>query len=219
VRPVNVATTPFRNERAPAVAMGTAAVLLLLVTIVHARTVVVLTHPGGTPLHRRVAALEADAQSMRNEAASVRKLPTPDKATLAQWAAIKELVDRRCFSWTRLLSQLEALLPPEVRLTSIAPNVTKGRIELRVVAVARPADAGLLLIDTLETRGPFAEVYPTGTTDVAGGTRIEYTMRYADNPARAVAEPQQPAPAAVARPQPRRAGPPDADAPPAPGAP
>jgi hypothetical protein len=200
VRPLNLATEPFRNQRGPALAFVAAGLLVGLITIVHGRVLFRLLQPGGTDVHRRVAALDGELARLQQLVAEDRKTPPPDKAQLERWVAIKDLVDRRTFSWTRLLAHFEELLPIQVRLVSIAPTVKNGRAEIKVSAIARPANAGLELIDVLQGRGPFAEVYPVGVTDRPTGAAFEYTMTYR--------EPLDPRPAPAAQPVAQQTPPP-----------
>jgi hypothetical protein len=98
---------------------------------------------------------------------------------LAEWDVLKDLVDRRTFSWTGLFARLEQVLPREVRLVSIAPEVERGQVTLEIVAVARPPKAGLGLVGVLEGRGEFEDVYPESVAEKEGGTaEFHYTMRY-----------------------------------------
>jgi hypothetical protein len=79
----------------------------------------------------------------------------------------------------RPLRALEQVLPREVRLLSIAPEVEHGQVLLEIGAVARPAQAGLGLVGLLERRGEFEDVYPVSVSEQEGGAaEFHYTMRY-----------------------------------------
>ena len=178
MRPLNFSSQPFRNEALPAVVFGAASVLLIAVTIYHALAVRSLLPERTSKVHQEVATLEAELERLRTEALGL-KAPPPDGRVLAEWSVLKDLVDRRTFSWTGLFARLEQVLPREVRLVSIAPDVTKGEVLLEVVAVARPPQAGLSLVGVLEGRGEFEDVYPVSVSEQEGGTaEFRYTMRY-----------------------------------------
>jgi hypothetical protein len=178
VRPLNFASQPSRNETLPAVLFGAASVLLVAVTAYHAIVVRSLLPERTSKLHKEVAALEAEIERLQTEVRGM-KAPTPDKGLLAEWGALKELVDRRTFSWTGLFARLEQVLPREVRLVSIAPDVKGGQVVLAITAVARPPQAGLGLVGALEGRGEFEDVYPVSVYEKEGGTaEFSYTMRY-----------------------------------------
>jgi hypothetical protein len=178
VRPLNFSSQPFRNEALPAVLFAAASALLIGITIYHAFAVRGLLPERTSKVHKEVATLEAELDRLRTEARSL-KAPPPDGRVLAEWAVLKELVDRRTFSWTGLFARLEQVLPRDVRLVSIAPGVKEGQVQLEVVAVARPPQAGLSLVGMLESRGEFEDVYPVSVTEKDGGTaEFRYTMRY-----------------------------------------
>ena len=141
MRPLNLASQPFRNERLPALLLGVAALGVLALTAEHALLLRQLL-PGRTSgVRQEAAALEAESARLRAETRSQRS-NRPDPAGMTEWALIKDLVDRRAFSWTLLFAHLESVLPDGVHLTSIGPSVRKGELLLDVLAVARtPEDA------------------------------------------------------------------------------
>jgi hypothetical protein len=232
VRPLNLASQPFRNETLPALVFAVGSVMLVALTIQHALVIRSLLPARTSKLHREVASLEAEAERLRTEARSFTA-PKPDGKVVAEWGVLKDLVDRRTFSWTVLFSRLEQVLPREVRLISIAPDVAEGQVTLDVVALARPSQAGLSLVGLLEQREEFEDVYPKSVSEQeGGGAEFHYTMRYlpaaavamaAATPAEAVAAPAQaetiPAQPQAAAPQPSPAPPSRRDAAPAVGEP
>jgi hypothetical protein len=223
MRPLNFASQPFRNQALPALLFGIAAAILVAVTIEHAFVLRGLMPARTSKLHKEVAGLEAELDRLATEGRSL-KAPPPDKGVLAEWGVLKDLVDRRTFSWTGLFARLEGVLPREVRLLSIAPDVERGQVVLEIAAVARPPQAGLGLVGLLEGRGEFEDVYPVSVSEQEGGTaEFHYTMRYLPGVADEAA--LVPAAASEARddgvdPQPDpTAAPAPAAASPAPGAP
>jgi len=214
VRPLNLASRPFRNETLPAVLFGAASVLLLALTAYHAFVVRGLLPARTSTLHKEVAALEAEAERLRAEGRAMKGAPTPEGRVIAEWSVLKDLVDRRTFSWTGLFARLEQVLPREVRLVEIAPDVERGQVSLDITAVARPAQVGLGLVGVLEGREEFEDVYPESVADQEGGAaEFHYTMRYL--PGRAGDLDVAPAATADAE-QPAAGAEPEASAPPAP---
>jgi cell division protein FtsB len=171
----NLASRPFRNERLPSTLFGAAFVLLLVFTARHALELRRLP-ARSTSLHREVASLEAESSRLREEARRLRG-PKPDAATVAQWALLKDLIDKRAFSWTRLLGRLESVLPDGVRLVAIDPSVKKGEMRVELSAVCRTAQDSLTLVKVLEASDEFEDVYPVSDTGGEGG-ESKYTMRY-----------------------------------------
>jgi Tfp pilus assembly protein PilN len=173
VRALNLAQRPFRNERLAAFLFATAAAVLIGLTAWHAVVIRNLLPARTSERHREVAALEAELAKLREEARTL-KTETPPAATLTQWNQVKELVDRRAFSWTGLFARLEQLIPQGVRLTSISPTVRKGEVDLGVEATVRSREAGWEFVRVLEGGGDFYDVYPTSEN----GNEFRYAMRY-----------------------------------------
>jgi hypothetical protein len=180
VRRLNLATQPFRNETLPAVLLALAAVLLLGLTIRHAFAIRGLMPDRLSAGHRQAAELEAEAARLRAEAGAQR-VERPDAKMVTQWALLKELVDRRAFSWTGLFGVLEEALPPGVRLLTISPSVEKGTVKLDVTAATRSYEAGLEMIRVMEDRPEFADVLPLSRSD-EDDARFHYRMRYLPPP-------------------------------------
>ena len=179
--PLNLASEPFRNERLPALALALATGLLLIVTLVHAVAIWRLL-PGRTSArHQEVAALEAELLLLRKQAQEARPAK-PEPAVLAQWALVRDLVDKRTFSWTELCSRLEEVLPPGVRLVAIAPTAKGGEISLELDAVARTAEEGIGFVRVLQERSEFDDVYPRSSDRREQGIGFRYAMRYKPQP-------------------------------------
>lgn len=174
---LNLATHPLRNERLPALVVTLALVVLVGVSVEHALVVRRLLPSRTSALHRRVADLEAEAARLRKEAAGLRG-PRPDAASVKQWGLLKELVDRRAFSWTELFARLEEVQPPGVRLLSITPNVREGDLRLELKAVARTAEEGFDFLRALQQQRDFPEATLLSVDDAVGGTDLTYETRY-----------------------------------------
>ncbi len=176
--PLNLATRPAANERLGALLFAIAATLLVIATVVHALGVARLASTAATSLDEEVARLTTEREALREKDRVLRALKV-DKAAIERWGAVKGLVDQRAFSWTGLLSQLEAALPKDVRLKSIAPEFRKGRYTLSLEAVARNASDAVPLVKTLEDRPELEDVFLVqigeGSTDVS--CRYEMTYR------------------------------------------
>jgi len=208
VKALNLAQHPFRNERLGATAFAAAAAVLGGVTLWHAVVIRQLLPARTSERHEEVAALEAEATRLAGEARNL-KTEAPPGPTLAQWNLVKDLVDRRVFSWTGLFARLEQVIPDGVRLTAVSPSVVKGQVELDVEAAVRSREAGWEFVRVLEAGGDFHGVYPKREH----GDQFTYVIRYRPqkSPARtgplppaspaaeiAVEEPE-PVPAAEAR--------------------
>ncbi len=66
------------------------------------------------------------------------------------------LIDKQAFSWTKLLSNLEAALPPHVSISSVQHNFKDSTIKLQgSVMTLRDLD---VMVDSLESHEAFARV-------------------------------------------------------------
>ena len=214
MRSLNLAAQPFRNERLGEALFALGAALLLGLTAWHAAVIRDLLPARTSALHREVAALETEIESLRKEASS-KRTETPARVVLDEWMLLKDLVDRRSFSWTALFATLEEVIPDDVRLVSIAPTVSKGEVEISLRATVREPAAGWEFVRALEAREEFFDVYPTSETD----RDFNYQMRYRPrpestrSPAAPVSADAEPAEDASPAPEVAEVGPP---APPAP---
>jgi hypothetical protein len=178
MKPLNLAARPFRNERLGEALFALAAAVLLGLTAWHAVVIRDLLPARTSALHREVAALEAEIDSLRREA-SGKRTETPPKPVLDEWTLLKELVDRRAFSWTALFAILEEVIPDDVRLLTITPVVAKGQVEVAITATVRDPAAGWEFVRALEAREEFFDVYPISESD----REFRYQMRYRPRPA------------------------------------
>lgn len=175
---LNLASRPFRNRRLPRFAAAALALAALLLTALHG---LMLSRLHAAPARQRqaeVAALEAELRELR-AAQSRLALPEVSRATAARWEAVREVVDRRAFSWTLLLSRLEAALPRDVRLVSVAPSAAEGRLFVQVSAEAETIEAGFALVARLEECPEFADVRPSSIVDGdQGQVEMQYRLQY-----------------------------------------
>jgi Tfp pilus assembly protein PilN len=174
---LNLASRPFRNETLPTMIVTMVALVAVTGTLAHGLVIRRLRSASASAQQREAAELEAETARLQAEARDLRP-PRLSKDTLAEWAAIKDLVDRRNFSWTGLFAHLEAVLPRDIRLQSITPRVRRGRLGLDLEATARSTEAGLDFMRVLEAADAFSDVYPPQVEPSAEGGRFRYSMTY-----------------------------------------
>ena len=194
MRPLNLATEPFRNERLPVLALAVAAFAVMVLTVQHALILRELLPERTSGARREAAALDAESTRLRAEARGPRT-PRPEPAGLAEWGLIKDLVDRRAFSWTLLFAHLEAVLPDGVHLVTIGPRVRKGEVLIDVAAVARTPEDAREFVRRLEGREEFDDVYLLEEGDRG---EVRFTMKYRPALSRALPAPVAAAAAAPA---------------------
>jgi Tfp pilus assembly protein PilN len=178
---LNLASRPSRNELLPSLLFYLAVAAALGVTVKHGLVLRRLLPDKTSALHARVTSLQTEAARLRSEGAALRG-PAPEPAVVARWSELKDLVDRRTFSWTRLLARLERVVPQGVRVTAILPSVRGGRIELEITAQAQSTDAGFELLKRLQARPEFEDPMPVAVTESGregeGAKEFRLKMRY-----------------------------------------
>jgi Tfp pilus assembly protein PilN len=176
-RPLNLATRPLRNERLPTAILAVACLVLVGLTVRHAFAVRDLLPERTAAVDGELVALEQEVARLRAEFRELQtRSATPE--ALEEWAVVRGLVDRRAFSWSELLAHLEEVVPPNVRLTSIAPAGEEGQVELTVQAVARSVDDGLAFLEALQRKDVFQDPFLTSVNEVNDEIDVPYTMTY-----------------------------------------
>lgn len=183
---LNLASDPFRNRVLPwtvtaAVACVSLIALIWIVSVSRAT-------------EREAARAEASLRELKGQTSEIREraealkgeMPAEDLRTLE---AAHQLVDRKGFSWSGLLADLEAAVPAGVRVTRIGvrdvvqttPDATLAELNLAVVGRA-PADVTRMIAD-MNRNGVFIA---TPLTQEAAGrqgeTGIEWTLRVSYRP-------------------------------------
>jgi len=180
-RPLNLARRPFRNERLPTLVLLLGCVVLLGLSVRHALAARDLLPERTSGVDGELVALEAEVTRLRAETDRLRTGGAPAEA-LPEWAVVRDLVDRRAFSWSELLGHLEEIVPADVRLVSIAPEGSGGQIDVRVRAIGRTVEDGLELLQALQDREEFREPFLTSVLESNQGIDLSYTMSYAPGP-------------------------------------
>lgn len=153
---INLATRPYveldRVFRQLRIAIGVLALLAVgLVFWLHARSA------QAREQQRQIAAIQAktaalDVERTRNE----QRLRQPaNAAVLQQVDFLNGLFQRKSFSWTAVLMDLEEVLPAGVQVTSIDPQITStGEVNIRM-RVSGPREKSVQLLRNLETSHRF----------------------------------------------------------------
>jgi Tfp pilus assembly protein PilN len=157
---LNLSTRPFYNERGVYIVLGFAGLVLAAVTVFNAWQLVSLS-ARQTAFSAQAAGDEARAAEMRQQALQVRSAVRQDdlEQVLAAAREANVLIDRRTFSWTQLLNQIETTLPPDVMLQSVQPAFTGDRIVVRLSVIGRRIDDIDTFMQRLEKTGSFRELF------------------------------------------------------------
>jgi len=183
----NLSTRPFYNVRIVQIGLGAAALLILGLTLFNvvelqtlgARHAGLLGHVDQA--ERQAAKLRVDADRARR---SVNREELERVAAAAREA--NTLIDRRTFSWTELLNQLEATLPDDVRVQSIQPATDKqGNLTIAMVVFGRRAEDIEQFIERLEATKAFQHMVSSSeTTNTQGLLEVSLEGWYGPRAAR-----------------------------------
>jgi Tfp pilus assembly protein PilN len=161
----NLSTRPFYNERAVRTILGLLLALVAVLTAVSAITAYSLRTRERDLSTEATQALR-EAERFRDETRVMTAQINPKELEAVSDAAAEAngVIAQRTFSWVALLSELEATLPDDVRITSVQPQVDKGRTMVILQVEAMSPEHLAAFMDALEKRGAFHGVLPRDST-------------------------------------------------------
>jgi len=159
--PVNLASQPFRRDRALLVASGAAGVLLavLLAFLISLNS---LESGEAAETRRQIARLESRISALSaeqgREDATLRK---PENAEVLERSVfLNALLYRKGISWTRIFADLEKVVPYNVRIMSIRPSVVgPNQVSLDMTIGSETPLPVIDLLKNLEGSPLFGAVY------------------------------------------------------------
>ena len=142
--PINLAREPFRRDR-PVLAASAAAVALLVASLVvlislalNERHAAQDTRAMLTQVNRQLADVGREQVKFETQMRQPGNEVVLDRSIL-----LNTLIKRKAISWTRIFSDLETVLPPNVRVIAIRPQVNAQDqlfLDMTVSAPARASD-------------------------------------------------------------------------------
>ena len=155
--PINLASQPFRRDRAMLVASAAVAVLLVaslavLITLANADNAQL------ADVRKEVAQLRTQiAAATKQQAEFEAVIRKPENAQVLELSVfLNTLLSRKGISWTRILADLEKTMPPNVKVLNIQPYVTgRNQVVLEPAGGLGEARAG---DPVLQSAGEFRPV-------------------------------------------------------------
>jgi type IV pilus assembly protein PilN len=159
--PVNLASQPFRRDRALLVASGIACVLLtaLLVFLISLNS---LESGQVADARKQIARLELQVRALSAEQAREDAiLRQPENAeVLERSLLLNAMLYRKGISWTRIFADLEKVVPYNVRIMSIRPSVVgPNQISLDMTIGSEAPLPVIDMLKNLEGSPVFGAVY------------------------------------------------------------
>lgn len=201
---INLASQPYEDARQFWLRWGSALAGLGLITLV----LVIVTVTGWFNAHRdhrQIADLRnqiARRDEARREAESFLN-QAANRTTRDQSQFLNQLIERKSFSWTRVLENLEKVMPARVHLVSIEPKLDEdNQLALRMVVAGDSRDRAIELARRMEDSQRFTQTYIDHETSQASTTgdtvQIEIGAIYIPEIAAPPAPAPTPAPAVKA---------------------
>src|SRR5229473_1674646 len=194
---INLATQPYEDARQFWLRWGTALAAVAVLTL----ALLAGTVTGGLNARRdraKIADLRtriAQRDQTRQEAEDFLNRPE-NRATRDESQLINELIEHKAFSWTRVLENLEKVMPPRVHLVSINPELDdQNQLALKMTVAGESRDRAIELERRMEESRRFAEPFITseGPLQAANGSsdteRIEILAIYIPEPLTPAATP------------------------------
>jgi Tfp pilus assembly protein PilN len=156
---LNLATSPLENNRR--FLLGSA---LLGAVALAALAMLSTSAYGNWNANRNVRSEMADLNRKMRDFRGERKeledfFKQPDTMKIMDRAAfLNALIEQRSFPWTKMFTDLERMIPLGVRVVSISPRMTGGRVEVRLNIGAQTDEGKLQLIEALEKSTEFERI-------------------------------------------------------------
>jgi hypothetical protein len=183
--PINLASEPFRRDRALLVGSAALAAVLSLLLIYLVVTIVSERHQAADiriAIDRENVRLQAIAAQQNKLNATLRR---PENAEVLERSLfLNTLIERKAISWTKIFADLEKVMPYNVRLVSVRlPEVdSNNQVLLDMVVGAKDVPPILDLFRRLEGSPEFGNASvqssaPPSQTDPF--FRYHFTVTYA----------------------------------------
>jgi type IV pilus assembly protein PilN len=115
-------------------------------------------------------AMIADRDQIRADAERILNLPE-NRTTRDESQYLNQLIERKAFSWTRVLENLEKVMPPRVHLVSITPQLDEdNELALKMTVAGDSRDRAIELVRRMEESRRFSETRITGENHIESQT-------------------------------------------------
>src|SRR5580693_2280920 len=166
---INLASQPYEDARQFWMRWGTAVGALALLTLL----LLALDIAGWINARRDRAAIAeknamiANRDELRTNAEKILSLPQ-NRSTRDQSQYLNELIERKAFSWTRVLESLEKVMPPRVHVVAIDPSLDdENQLELKMRVAGDSRERAIELARRMEESRRFAQ------TSIVSGTHVQ----------------------------------------------
>lgn len=170
--PINLASQPFRRDRAVVIGLSAVAVLLVITLGILGSIIRMDMHNKRLSARDLAVAQRQLDQVLREQRRVDAELHKPQNAAILERSVLlNDILMRKGISWTRIFSDLEKVLPYNVRINQIRPQVdSKNHIFLQMIVGADSPEPVLDFLAKLEGSDVFGStmvynIVPPSQTD------------------------------------------------------
>lgn len=156
---INLASQPYEDARQFWMRWGTAVGALGLLTLI----LLALDVTGWITARRDRETMSqqrnmiAERDKVRTDAERTLNLPE-NRTTRDESQFLNQLIERKAFSWTRVLENLEKVMPPRVHVVSISPQLNEdNELALKMTVAGDSRDRAIELARRMEESRRFAQ--------------------------------------------------------------
>jgi Tfp pilus assembly protein PilN len=177
---LNLSTQPFRGYRLINIALAAILIVLAVVSVRQALGFIKYSDMARSiRAQEQESRVEADALGKRVAELESRLDRPESTAKLNEIGFLNHLILRKNLSWTKLFRILEEMVPPNVHLTNLTPDIgVNGSVTLRLGVRARSIADVTGFIERLEQSKLFEEVRVTveEKKDALASTDVDLTL-------------------------------------------
>ena len=156
---INLASQPYEDARQFWMRWGTAVGALGLLTLI-LMTMVITGFINARRDRQAISekrALIAQRDQLRTQAQQFLNRPE-NRTTRDDSQFLNQLIERKAFSWTKVLESLERVMPPRVHVVSLSPELDEvNQLALKMVVAGDSRDRAIELARRMEDSKRFAQ--------------------------------------------------------------
>jgi Tfp pilus assembly protein PilN len=156
---INLASQPYEDARQFWMRWGTAVGALGLLTLILMTMVITGFINARRDRHSisEKRALITQRDQLRSQAQQFLNRPE-NRTTRDDSQFLNQLIERKAFSWTKVLESLERVMPPRVHVVSISPQLDEdNQLALKMVVAGDSRDRAIELARRMEESRRFAQ--------------------------------------------------------------
>ena len=175
---INLATQPYEDARQFYLRWGGALGALTLLAIVLSYTTFASWNRYRM-FNRDIARENATLQKLdQQQADDLAILRQPQNNDVHQRSTfLNDLIQRKSVSWTHIFSELEKLMPPQLHVVAIQPQIEDGDVLLKMDVVGQSRERGLELVRKMEQSHSFRDAQLVSETVQSGNNGPE-TLKF-----------------------------------------